>query len=120
MGFDQCDHVTAGGEHAFGGGEDVLLPGPGDVDGDEVHFLREHGVHGVGALHDDDAGIFAELPVEGAVAGVDGVDFFGGLFARIRHAAEFDQVVVQQDVAGPRVAVAGLADAADVDHQLHV
>jgi hypothetical protein len=55
----------------------MLLFRPGDVDGHDIDRFRQRDVHGVGAFHDDDAGIFAELPIENAVAGVDGVDFGG-------------------------------------------
>ena len=56
-------------------------------------------------------------PRNGSSSGI-GVDLFDRLFDRIGHAAELDLVVGEQDVAGPRVAVARLADAADVDHHL--
>src|SRR5215831_13871491 len=48
------------------------------------------------------------------------VDLFRRLLERIWHAAELDQVVVQQDITGSRVAISGLTDAADIDHQLRV
>src|SRR5206468_12240072 len=50
----------------------------------------------------------------------DGIDLFGGFFRWIRDAAKLDEVVVEQHVTSARVAVAGLTDAADVDHQLRI
>ena len=61
----------------FAAGRIFFWARPGDVDGDKIHWLRKNGVHGVGAFHDDDARVFAELPFEDAVAGVDGVNFLG-------------------------------------------
>ena len=48
-----------------------------DVDRDDVRLLRKCHVHGVGALHDDDARVFAQFPFQYAVAGVDRVDARG-------------------------------------------
>src|SRR5262245_23855317 len=50
----------------------------------------------------------------------DRVDFLRGLLAGVSDAAEFDQIVVQEHVTGPRIAVSRLSDAADVDHQFRV
>src|SRR5439155_25452403 len=46
------------------------------------------------------------------------IDITSRLVEGILQAAEDDRMVVEDDVAGPRVAVAGLADAADVDHDV--
>lgn len=58
-----------------GHGKNIPLASPTDVDGDEVHRFGQSDVHGVGSLHDDDARIVAEFPVQHAIAGVNREDF---------------------------------------------
>src|SRR5262245_52843847 len=50
----------------------------------------------------------------------DGVDFLHRLFERVLHPSIFDHVVGEEHVAGARVAVTRLSDAANVHHDLEV
>jgi len=54
--------------------EDLLLPGPADVDRHPVHRLGQVHVQRVLALHHHDALLIAQLPGEGTITGVYRVD----------------------------------------------
>ena len=62
----------------------------------------------------------AEPFAEEAIELGHGEDFLGGGLPRIFDAAELDQLVVLDHVAGPRIAIARLAHRADVHHELAV
>src|SRR5262245_43771543 len=71
-----------------------------------------------------EAGILpdAQLPprqqpvAEHVIQFVDGIDLPPRLFHRVLDAAERDLLVLENDVASPRIAVARLTHRADVDH----
>ena len=63
---------------------------------------------------------FLQPIAEERIEFVDGVDLFGRLLGGVKNTPELEEIVGEQHVAGPRVAIAGLADAPDVDHHLHI
>lgn len=75
--LQEGDYQPTGLDEGEGVGEDFFLFRPADVGSDEVDFLGQLDVKGVGALHHHHPGVVAERPGEEAVRGVHRIDFDG-------------------------------------------
>lgn len=64
-------------QHPRGGGENLALFRPSNVNDNQINKLRKLHMHRVGSLHRDHTWVSSQFPFQGAVAGVDGVHFRG-------------------------------------------
>ena len=89
LGHEEDDELAAGLEGAACGRDDLFEADEGEVeDGEVAGFGQWRQGAGVGALHDDDAVVGAQLVVEDAVADVDCVDLAGAVLQQaVREAA---------------------------------
>ena len=73
MRLNKRKHLPAGLEHAAGGRQYFFLRRPCNIYGGHIHGFGQSCENCVGAFHNHDAGVFAQLPGQRAVAGVYGV-----------------------------------------------